>query len=240
VAHDDAYRTLAERVAADAAGRRPLLFGISGGVAVGKSTTAELISGHLREVGCSVAHLATDAFLLSNEDLGRAGLTMRKGFPESYDAVALAAALDRLKAGEPAETPVYSHDAYDRVPGAAVVLEPADVVVVEGVNVLQPPVADRLDVSVYVDAEEDHMRAWFLARLVSILVDPEPGTFYATLPPMTEDDVLAFGDGAWATINSVNLRDNILPSRDRATYVLRKGADHAVLALSGPAAPRHP
>jgi type I pantothenate kinase len=104
--------------------------------------------------------------------------------------------------------------------------------VVEGVNALQPPVVDRLDVPVYVDADEDHMRAWFLARLVGLLVDPEPGTFYATLPPMSEAEVRAFGDGAWMTINGVNLRDHILPSRVRATYVLRKGPSHEVLALT--------
>lgn len=232
MAHDDAYRALAARVAAVATDDRPVLFGISGGVAVGKSTTAELVSGHLRELGRSVAHVATDAFLLPNAELERLGLTMRKGFPDSYDTDALAAALGDLRAGRPADTPVYSHETYDRLPGAVVVVQPADVVVVEGVNVLQPPVVDRLDVSVFVDADEQAMRAWFLDRLVGVLVDPEPGTFYATLPKMTAEEVLAFGDGVWATINGVNLADHILPSRARATYVLSKGPDHEVLALS--------
>lgn len=233
MAHDDAYRALAERVADAATGDRPLLSGIAGGVAVGKSTTARLVAGHLEALGRSVTSLATDAFLLSNADLEARGLSMRKGFPESYDTDALAAALDRLRAGEAAESPVYSHDTYDRVPGAVVVVEPADVVIVEGVNALLPPVVERLDVSVYVDADEEHMRAWFLDRLVGLLVDPEPGTFYATLPPMTAEEVRAFGDGAWTGINGVNLRDHILPSRDRATYVLRKGPAHEVLSLTG-------
>ena len=232
-AGDRAYREVADRVAAMAADAdRPVLFGISGGVAVGKSTTAGRIAEHLADLGVDVELLATDAFLLPNAALAAAGLAYRKGFPESYDADLLATTLERLRAGEAAEVPVYSHATYDRVPDVTVPVAPAAVVVVEGVNALQPPAVDLLDAALYVDAEESSMVDWYLARILDLLESAEPGTFYASLPQMSPDERRTFALQAWEAINAVNLRDHIEPSRDRATWVLCKGPGHEVLSLT--------
>ena len=236
---DDAYRRLARGVAALRQGEPPppVLFGVTGGVAAGKSTTAEAIRGHLEAGGCSVALLATDAFLWPNEELERRGLTMRKGFPESYDVAALVSVLRDLKAGRTAEAPVYSHGTYDRLPGQVHRLEPTtDVVVVEGVNVLQPEVAVELTASVYVDAAEEHAHTWFFRRFVELCeaARDDPSSFYAPLAFLGEGVRRRVADAAWTGVNAVNLREHIAPTATRATWVLRKGPDHQVLSLEGP------
>ena len=234
---DDAYRHLAERVAALRAGSAPpVLFGVTGGVAAGKSTTADAVRRHLEAGGCTVALLATDAFLWPNEELERRGLTMRKGFPESYDVGALIAALRGLQAGRAVEVPVYSHRTYDRLPGEAQRLEPTtDVVVVEGVNVLQPDIAAELAASVYIDAAEDDARTWFFRRFVELCeaAREDPSSFYAPLAFLDDEVRRTVADAAWEGVNLVNLREHIAPTSTRATWVLRKGRDHAVLSLDG-------
>lgn len=237
---DDAYRRLAERVAAlgDGSGPPPpVLFGVAGGVAAGKSTTADALGRHLERDGCSVALLATDAFLWPNDELERRGLTMRKGFPESYDAEALVATLRDLRAGRAVEVPVYSHRTYDRLPGEVRHLDPVtDVVVVEGVNVLQADVAAELSASVYVDAAEEDARRWFFRRFLELCeaARDDPSSFYAPLAPLGEGVRRTVADAAWEGVNVVNLREHIAPTRTRATWVLRKGPDHGVRALDGP------
>jgi type I pantothenate kinase len=243
VVDDDAYRHLARQVAArrDGPAPPPVLFGVTGGVAAGKSTTAEAIRCHLEAGGCTVALLATDAFLWPNEELERRGLTMRKGFPESYDVEALVHALRELKAGRAVEAPVYSHRTYDRLPGEVHRIEPTtDVVVVEGVNVLQPEVAAELTASVYVDAAEEDARTWFFRRFVELCESArdDPSSFYAPLAFLGEGVRRTVADAAWEGVNAVNLREHIAPTRARATWILRKRPDHSVRSLEGPAGAR--
>jgi type I pantothenate kinase len=239
VVDDDAYRRLAARVAALQEGSPPppVLFGVAGGVAAGKSTTADALRRHLEAGRCTVALLATDAFLWPNDELERRGLTMRKGFPESYDVEGLVAALRRLRAGRAVEVPVYSHRTYDRRPGEVHRLDPAtDVVVVEGVNVLQPEVAAELTGSVYVDAAEEDAQRWFFRRFLELCeaAKDDPSSFYAPLAFLGDGVRRTVADAAWEGVNLVNLREHIAPTKSRATWVLRKGPDHAVLSLDGP------
>jgi type I pantothenate kinase len=236
VVDDDAYRRLAEEVVALRAGAPPppVLFGVTGGVAAGKSTTAEAIRHHLEAGNCTVALLATDAFLWPNEELERRGLTMSKGFPDSYDVDALVGVLRDLKAGRAAEAPVYSHRTYDRLPGEVHRIEPTtDVVVVEGVNVLQPRVAAELTASVYVDAAEEDARSWFFRRFVELCeaARDDPSSFYAPLAFLGEGVRRRVADAAWEGVNAVNLREHIAPTAPRATWVLRKGPGHRVRSL---------
>ena len=237
---DDAYRHLARRVAAIRAGSAPpppVLFGVTGGVAAGKSTTADALRGHLEAGGCTVTLLATDAFLWPNDELERRGLTMQKGFPESYDVEGLVAALRDLRAGRAVEVPVYSHRTYDRLPGEVQRVEPTtDVVVVEGVNVLQADIAAELSASVYVDAAEEDARAWFFRRFVELCeaARDDPSSFYAPLALLGEEVRRRVADAAWEGVNLVNLREHIAPTQARATWVLHKGPDHGVRSLDGP------
>jgi type I pantothenate kinase len=239
---DGAYRELADRVLRLVPDDGPpLLVGVAGGVAAGKSTTADALRHHIEAAGRTVGLLATDAFLWPNDELGRRSLSMRKGFPESYDVEALAVALRRLRAGATVEVPVYSHRTYDQVAGeVSVIAGSTDVVVVEGVNALQPEVAAELDVSIYVEAEEDDARTWFLRRFGDLCdaARDDPGSFYAPLASVDDDVRQTVADAAWDGINLVNLRQHIAPTRSRATWVLRKGPDHAVRSIDGPAPAR--
>jgi type I pantothenate kinase len=240
VVEDGAYRELAHRVLRLVPpGGPPVLVGVAGGVAAGKSTTADALRHHLEAAGRTVGLLATDAFLWPNAELERRSLTMRKGFPQSYDVEALVAALRQLRAGRTVELPVYSHRTYDRVAGETSVIDgTTDVVVVEGVNALQPEVAAELDASIYVDAQEADARTWFLRRFGELCdgARDDPGSFYAPLASVDDDVRHRVADAAWEGINLVNLREHIGPTRSRATWVLRKGPDHAVRSIDGPAA----
>lgn len=224
----DAYDPLLALLRARAEqGPRPLLVGITGSVAVGKSTTAarlrDLIAGWPERP--HVELVTTDGFLLANADLEAAGIMHRKGFPDSYDVARLVRFLDDLRAGvEEVEAPVYSHEAYDVLPGEVQLLRRPDVVLVDGVNVLATPaVAERLDVKVYVDAEEEHVRAWYLERF-TLLRAP-------LFPLLGEDELLEVARSVWAEVNHRNLVEHILPTREQADVVVRKGADHAVVEV---------
>jgi type I pantothenate kinase len=238
VVEDPAYRELAHRVLHLVPGAGPpVLVGVTGGVAAGKSTTAEALRHHIEAAGRTVGLLATDAFLWPNAELERRALSMRKGFPESYDVEELVAVLRRLRAGATVEVPVYSHRTYDRVAGETSVIEGStDVVVVEGVNALQPAVADELDVSIYVEADEADARTWFLRRFLELCdaAGDDPDSFYAPLAAVDEDVCRSVADAAWDGINLVNLREHIAPTRSRATWVLCKGPDHVVRSIEGP------
>ncbi len=220
---------------------------MAGGVGVGKSSAAEAIARSLALESVSVEVLGGDCFLHTNEELSASGLTMRKGFPESFDNEALEACLRRLKArGSPPdqeagggcgrlgpgaiEVPVYSHVLYDRVPGQLRTLDPTDVVIVEGVNALQPPVLHHLDLSVYVDAKEADMRRWFVERFVELCeaAKGDRRSFYAMFASLPADELRSIGDSAWTEINAVNLHDHILPTRERASFVVQKDRDHSV------------
>lgn len=228
----DAYPELARHVLDRRHRARPALLGISGGVSVGKTTTAELVQRHIRDQGAEADILCTDAFLLDNDELARRGLLLRKGFPESYDVGLLVSVLARLRRGDvPVRVPVYSHETYDRLPGVEQEVGAADVVIIEGVNVLQPEVVEQLDVSVYVDAEEEHMAEWFRDRFLTLCESAGEGTFYSGFAAMSAEERAAMAITAWDAINAVNLREHILPSRERATFVLRKAADHSPVGL---------
>jgi type I pantothenate kinase len=217
----------------------PFIIAVAGSVAVGKSTTARLLQaliaqwpGHPR-----TELVTTDNFLYPNAVLEQRGLMARKGFPESYDRRALLRFVQQVRAGAGEVTaPVYSHLAYDILPGQRQSVQHPDVLVLEGINVLQsaPPgalaLADFFDFSVYVDAREDHIRHWFLGRLHALreTAFTDPQSPFRRLTQVSDAEVDAFGAQIWATINGVNLVENIQPTRARATLVLHKGADHRV------------
>ena len=226
----DLGRELIAQVAERVAGRAVFLVGIAGGVAAGKSTLARFLAEGLRAGGLAVQLVATDGFLLPNSDLAAAGLIQRKGFPETYDTAAFHAFLDALAEGRAAGMPVYSHIAYDIVPGEIRTVDGSGVVIVEGVNVLQTPRARaRFDVSLYVDAEPDHAKAWYLRRLDEIIAN-EPESLIAKIPdPELRNRLI---EQAWTEINLVNLRDHIAPTADYADIVIHKGPDHGFLALA--------
>jgi type I pantothenate kinase len=218
---------------------RPLLFGISGAVGIGKSTTAAILARELGGLGVSSEIVATDGFLLPTAELSRLGLGMRKGFPESYEHVLLAEILRRLHAGEAdVAVPMYSHEIYDRLPGPGRQLAAADVVIIEGVNALQPPIVEWLDVALYLEADEDDLRRWFADRFVALCAqaaaEPTAPSFYLAFAGMGEDEQRGLADTTWEHINGVNLRDHIGPSRANATHVLRKAGDHSVVTLARP------
>ena len=234
-----ARRAGVRQAAVGHAATTPVLVGIAGGVGVGKSTAAALVRDHLAVAPAPVEVICTDAFLLPNTELESRGISMRKGFPESFDAPALDACLSALEAGRSSvELPVYSHLTYDRVPDEVQVLGPADVVIVEGVNALQPPVVDHLDLALYIDAEEADMRVWFVDRFLALCdaAIADETSFYRGFTGMTREQQRGIAEWTWREINAVNLRDHIAPSRSRATWVVSKRRDHSIRATSVPGA----
>lgn len=216
---------LLDRIERAAVGR-PVVVGITGAVAVGKSTFAGQLEDALLARGRTVATICTDCFLLPNEELNRRGIAMRKGFPESYDDDGLLASIAQLKAGEAADLPVYSHATYDIVAGERDRIEPSEVLVLEGVNVLQEPVAGIVDVGVFIAAEEPHVRAWFVGRFHA-LCDDGSG-MYERFAGVPREQRQAIAEAAWTGINLVNFTDHIAPSRARAAVVVEKDADHTI------------
>ena len=212
---------------------RPTLVGIAGPVAVGKSTIVQALRAELARRGHGVQVLSTDAFLLANGLLQARGLTMRKGFPESYDAAAIDAALSTLRAGGTARIPVYSHAVYDVVPGASDTVEGAEVILVEGLVALQPPAADHLDLALYVDAPEEVVREWFMERLARLTAAAaaDDRSFYRPFADLPPEQLRAFAAETWDAINGPNLREHIAPSAARADVVVCKAADHSIVEL---------
>lgn len=224
--------------------RTPYLVGIAGSVAVGKSTTARLLRLLLARwpEHPAVALVTTDGFLLPNAELERRGLLLQKGFPESYDRRALLRFVAAVKAGEPeVVAPVYSHLTYDIVPDQQVVVRSPDIVLVEGLNVLQPArprqdgalglaVSDFFDFSIYVDAAGDDLRRWYVERFLRLRETAfrEPTSYFHRYADLDHDAAVARATELWETINRPNLEQNILPTRGRATLMLHKGADHSV------------
>lgn len=228
--------------------KAPFIIGIAGSVAVGKSTTARLLRALLRRWPSSpkVDLVTTDGFLYPNAELERRGLMERKGFPESYDRHAFLSFLSAIKQGHPkVPAPVYSHLVYDVLAGEAQVVDRPDILIVEGLNILQPgelprsgkPVlfaSDFLDFSIYVDADEPYIRRWFVERFLKLreTAFKDPKSFFHRFSKLTEDEAVETATDVWTAINLPNLIDNILPTRGRADLILSKGADHAIAEVA--------
>ncbi|TQL48900.1 pantothenate kinase [Homoserinimonas aerilata] len=220
--------------------RTPFVIGIAGSVAVGKSTIARLLRMLLArwESTPRVDLLTTDGFLLPNAELHRRGIMDRKGFPESYDRRALLRFITQVKSGvAEVRAPVYSHLNYDIIPGAEAVVRSPDILIVEGLNVLQPPragrklaVSDLFDFSIYVDARTADITRWYEERFLKLQrgAFSDPQSYFHRYATLSEPEARATAADIWSRINLPNLSENILPTRSRATLVLRKNAEHRV------------
>jgi type I pantothenate kinase len=222
----------------------PFIIGIGGSVAVGKSTTARVLRELLTRwpAAPKVELVTTDGFLFPNAVLKAEGLMERKGFPESYDVAAILAFLSEIKAGTSrVSAPVYSHLTYDIVPDEAVILDRPDVLILEGLNVLQPRVlpkdgkavpfvSDFFDFSIYLDADEEALRAWYIERFMRLKETRfrDPNSYFHSYADLGDAEAERVATGLWERINLVNLRENIVPTRPRADLILRKDAQHAV------------
>jgi len=220
----------------------PYVIGIAGSVAVGKSTFARVLRALLARWPAHprVDLVTTDGFLLPNAALEAQGTLGRKGFPESYDVRQLVQFMADVKsAAGPVRAPVYSHQAYDIVPGEYQLVDRPDIVIVEGLNVLQTGTAGRsarlfvsdfFDFSIYLDADEADIEAWYIARFLRLreTVFRDTHAYFHRYAGLSDADAAATARTIWRTINGVNLRENIQPTRERAHLVLEKGADHAV------------
>ena len=217
---------------------RPFIIGISGSVAVGKSTTSRLLQILLsrRFKWATVEMVTTDGFLYPNKVLEEKNILDRKGFPESYDMELLLDFLDSIKNGEEFEIPVYSHEVYDIVPEQTVTIQPVDFLIVEGINVFQNPqnqtlyVSDYFDLSIYVDADVANIETWYLERFQTLLklAEKDPNNYYHRFTKMPFNQVLAIAQDTWKNINLANLEKYIEPTRSRADIILHKGQNHEI------------
>jgi type I pantothenate kinase len=235
------------RVTNDFLGERaqstPFVIGVAGSVAVGKSTIARLLRELLSrwEDTPHVELVTTDGFLLPNAELARRGLMERKGFPESYDRRALLRFVTEVKSGAPeVRAPFYSHLSYDIVPDAQIVVRRPDVLIVEGLNVLQPAgggnrlaVSDLFDFSIYVDARTRDIAAWYEERFLKLQrgAFASPSSYFHRYASLNEEEARSRAAEIWTSINAPNLLQNIRPTRSRAKLVLRKDADHTVSSV---------
>ncbi|KJS07763.1 MAG: pantothenate kinase [Hoeflea sp. BRH_c9] len=224
--------------------KTPFIIGIAGSVAVGKSTTARVLTELLARWPSSpkVDLVTTDGFLYPNEVLRRENLMDRKGFPDSYDVGAVLRFLSEIKAGQHnVRAPRYSHLTYDVLPGEYTYIDRPDILIFEGINVLQvrdlpadgkivPFVSDFFDFSIYIDAEEADIHRWYVDRFMNLRQTAfrNPESFFHRYAAIKEEAALAIAENLWENINLKNLRQNILPTRPRADLILRKGPNHLI------------
>jgi type I pantothenate kinase len=222
----------------------PYIIGVGGSVAVGKSTTSRVLQALLARWPNvpKVALVTTDGFLYPNAVLEREGLMEKKGFPESYDLTVLLRFLSDVKAGKhPARAPVYSHLIYDVMPNQWIEIDHPDILIVEGLNVLQagrapkdgkaiPFVSDFFDFSVYLDADEEVLRQWYVDRFLTLRLTSfrDPVSYFHRYSRLSDAEAVETATSIWSRINLVNLRENILPTRQRADLILAKSANHMV------------
>lgn len=218
-------------------GHVPFIIGVAGSVAVGKSTTARLLQVLLQrwDTHPRVDLVTTDGYLYPSKELHRRKLMQRKGFPESYDRRALLRFVTDVKSGKPAvDTPVYDHVTYDIVEGEVHTVHQPDILIVEGLNVLQTGptlmVSDLFDFSIYVDARTDDIERWYIDRFLKLRSTSfrEPGAHFAKYADLNDKEATAVAREIWQSINLPNLVENIAPTKVRASLVLRKGPDHLV------------
>ncbi|HEX9848051.1 MAG TPA: type I pantothenate kinase [Acidimicrobiia bacterium] len=217
---------------------RPFVIGVAGSVAVGKSTIARVLEALLARWPHhpKVDLLTTDGFLYPNRVLEDRGIMDRKGFPESYDRAALLEFVARAKSGEDhLEVPIYSHIRYDIFEGKNRVVSLPDILIIEGLNVLQAGdsgafVSDYFDFSVFVDAEIEDIRSWYIERFLTLkeTAFTQPDAFFSRYTELSRAEAIDIAQDIWERINEVNLTENILPTRDRASLILEKARDHSV------------
>ena len=220
-------QTLARRIADRASPGAVLVVGVTGSVAVGKTTLCAALKVAL-EPGLRVEVVSTDGFLFPNAVLTECGTLTRKGYPETYDAEGLALALRRARAG-PVTVPGYSHVTYDVDPALAREVSPPDILIVEGLGLTPRP--EGLDLLVYIDAEEADLEDWFAARFMAFwrAAETDPASFYARFRAMSEAETETFARSVvWTQMNLPNLREHIVAARNEAEIVVRKQADHSL------------
>jgi type I pantothenate kinase len=228
--------------------KMPFVIGVAGSVAVGKSTSARVLQAllarwpHVPKVDI----VTTDGFLYPNAVLAREGLMEKKGFPESYDLPALLRFLTDVKAGRrPARAPIYSHLIYDVIPNQWVEVDRPDILIVEGLNVLQtgrlpkdgkaiPFVSDFFDFSVYLDADEAVLKDWYVDRFLTLrgTAFRDPKSYFHRYAKLSDTEAVETASGIWERINLVNLHENILPTRQRSDLILKKCSNHTIEHVS--------
>jgi type I pantothenate kinase len=230
-----------ERFLGSEGGKVPYIIAVAGSVAVGKSTSSRVLMTLLSRWSNTpkVQLITTDGFLLPNAELSAQGLMERKGFPESYDSASLLRFLSRIKAGERnVEAPVYSHLLYDVVPDERTLVDRPDILILEGLNVLQPPppgrktpfVSDFFDFSIYLDAEKSTLAEWYVARFMKLRETAfrDPRSYFKKYADLSDGDARSTALDIWARINLRNLEENILPTRERSSLILTKDSQHRI------------